>query len=661
MEQSKKFLKRLFSFNSIKWRAVLLWLFTILAVSFAFQKIFISNQKQVLISQVSDNLKDQFEFLKENGYLQNLSSTGAKVNFPVYQYIGNSESAKVAPSWPVHCAMPFTFPQNGQIFSAPCADDSQFIGLKGSITYNDNQPEDVLLWSIIRPITPATELTAGFIALLALITFIAGLKIYLPMRRMFDEITEVSKKMKKGDYDVKLPQSGLADIDTLVNAFNEMSQNILERDQYFFQTAYQDTLTGLDNRVFFLLRLNNHIENNQSPVSVVTWSIEGLGDVYDVLGQETVDQAIKLFATNALEIKVNAISLARIDSNVFAIAYPSKDHHENDFKLAHQLLKTEVVTPEYSLELKCHAGISQYPDDGQSAKTLLRRCEVARQKAIRTKQPIVKFEPAIERSSTERLAILSDLQQAIERNELELFLQPKLNLKTGKINHAEALIRWNHPTRGQLTAAMFIGVAEQSGIVKTLSHFGLNEVYRILNRVNTDTFCVSLNISPLDLEDDKLLETAKELHAKQPNLASQIYIEITESSTLTDLQKATDLLNEFVKMGFKISIDDFGTGYSSLAWLKRLPISELKIDRSLVQYADLNTDSSIILQSTIDMGHTMGLVVTVEGIETEGELQLTKNLGADYIQGYLISPPIPQRAYFSRYFSGSYSHETNSN
>jgi EAL domain-containing protein (putative c-di-GMP-specific phosphodiesterase class I) len=334
--------------------------------------------------------------------------------------------------------------------------------------------------------------------------------------------------------------------------------------------------------------------------------------------------------------------IARLEGNIFCMLLP-RDLLESMLKkhTLKRMLHGSLRVQDYQLDIQSHAGLAHYPEHGQCPETLMRRAEIARQLAKKTRQTSIVFEARLEQRSANRLELIAQLRQAITDEEFCLFFQPKLNLRTNSINQAEVLLRWNHPVHGLIAPGAFMELAEQTGMIRDITRLVLKQTYAIINLCANQNIRLSVNLSAMDLEDSSLIDFMQHLHRLQPDASRHIVLEITESAAMRDPEQALDILNQLAAMHFQIAVDDFGTGYSSLAYLKRFPVTELKIDRSLVQGADLDTDGQIILESTIEMGHIMGLLVTTEGVETQAEFDLVKKLGADYVQGFWLSKPMP--------------------
>jgi EAL domain-containing protein (putative c-di-GMP-specific phosphodiesterase class I) len=263
------------------------------------------------------------------------------------------------------------------------------------------------------------------------------------------------------------------------------------------------------------------------------------------------------------------------------------------------------------------------------------------------------YDPSIDAASSQTLSLLSELRHALDHHELRLYLQPKLALDSARLVGAEALLRWQHPVRGLLPPMEFIPFAEQTGFIRMLTMWVFEEsarMWRVLNEGGV-RIVVSVNLSTRDLLDVELPQKFEALLIKHIVPAEAFCLEITESAIMDDPQRAMATLERLSSLGFRLSIDDFGTGYSSLAYLKRLPVDELKIDKSFVLNMAKDTDDARIVRSTIDLAHGLGLTVVAEGVENAQAWDLLRDLSCDEAQGFHMSRPIPAHE-FAHWASG---------
>jgi EAL domain-containing protein (putative c-di-GMP-specific phosphodiesterase class I) len=284
---------------------------------------------------------------------------------------------------------------------------------------------------------------------------------------------------------------------------------------------------------------------------------------------------------------------------------------------------------------------------------LLSRAEVAMYAAKRRGNGALMYEASIDAGSAQTLSLLTELRQAVLQNELRLYLQPKLLLDSGVVVGAEALVRWQHPQRGLVPPVQFIPFAEQTGFIRQMTIWIFEEAARHWQMLHDDglRLVLSVNLSTRDLLDNELPQKFEALLIKHRVPAEAFCLEITESAIMDDPQRALGTLNGLSALGFKLSIDDFGTGYSSLAYLKKLPVDELKIDQSFVRNMETDSDDAKIVKSTIDLAHNLGLCVVAEGVENAQVWDMLRELNCDQAQGFHMGKPMPAEQ-FAAWSSG---------
>ncbi|MCQ8895107.1 EAL domain-containing protein [Limnobacter humi] len=453
--------------------------------------------------------------------------------------------------------------------------------------------------------------------------------------------------------------SPVREIVELQNSFLSLSRQLQEREHQIRQTAYQDPLTGLANRTYLLLALRDRIQRAREPVTIVTWSIDNFDGIQEVLGHDLAQHLLKKAARKARHLCADHIVLARLEGPLFGALVPSSLYALKPS--LERILQSTVRVRQHALSVEARAGVAHYPAHGHYAEDLLRDADMARQVAVKTRRRVIEFDQRMAARSAARIALIGELKAAIADEQFCLHFQPKLNLRTNNINQAEVLIRWNHPERGLIAPGGFIELAEQTGLIRDITRWVLLQVYGLTPLCLRQNLKLSMNLSAIDLEDPDLLQFCKNLHRGRPEGTRHITLEITESAAMKNPDQALELLTGLAELGFQIAIDDYGTGYSSLAYLRRFPVTELKIDRSLVQGADLDADSQIILESTIQMGHTMGLVVTTEGVEHDAEFEVVRKLGVDYVQGFWLSRPMPYEEFRLKHLVGNHDQLTQPN
>ncbi len=365
--------------------------------------------------------------------------------------------------------------------------------------------------------------------------------------------------------------------------------------------------------------------------------------VNDTLGHGVGDHVLREVSARLQRTVTTAECIARLGGDEFAILVR---HADDDFaETARQIiaaLEAPILYEGQPLDVGASIGIAQYPEHGRDAQTLVRNADIAMYAAKRNKTGFATYEQHYDTSQQEHLSLLGELRRAVERNELRLYYQPKVSLHSSHVSAVEALIRWEHPTRGMVPPAQFIPFAEHTGYIKLLTRWVLREAVRQCGDWLRSglTLQVSVNISARDLMNRELPEHVAELLAEYDVTPGLLCLEITESGFMEDPAHAQKVLDRLAELGVKLSIDDYGTGYSSLSYVMKLPVQELKIDRSFISRMATDEEISTIVRSTIDLGHNLGLQVVAEGVEDAVSWEMLRSLGCDDAQGYYMSKPL---------------------
>ena len=412
--------------------------------------------------------------------------------------------------------------------------------------------------------------------------------------------------------------------------------------------ALHDSLTDLPNRVLLHDRLQQAIraaERTRSSVALLVMDLDRFKEVNDTFGHHTGDLLLEQLGERLGSVLRSSDTIARLGGDEFAVLLPTatvEDARQIAERLL-QVLEEPFTLGGLQLEIDASIGIALSPDHGQDADALLRRADVAMYVAKRKNVGHALYTADQDEHSPMRLAMVSELRRAIDQDELSLYFQPKLDLETGEVTCAEALVRWDHPTHGLLSPDVFVPIAEQTGLIRPLARWVLDAALRQCNRWRRDglDLSVAVNLSMRNLHDPEVVDTIRQLLLRWGIPPARLVIEITESSLMADAARAMDVLGRLRGMGVSVSIDDFGTGYSSLAYLKRLPVDELKIDKSFVAHIASDGNDAAIVRSTIGLAHDLGLSVVAEGIEDQQTLEFLAELGCDVAQGYFISRPLP--------------------
>ena len=412
--------------------------------------------------------------------------------------------------------------------------------------------------------------------------------------------------------------------------------------------ALHDSLTGLPNRELFADRVGQAIrtaDRELRPAALLLLDLDRFKEVNDTLGHHHGDLLLIQVGQRLGEALREADTVARLGGDEFAVLLPGATA-EGAGAVAGKLrvaLQQPLSVAGVALDLDASIGIAVYPEHGSDAAELLQHADVAMYLCKQAHVGFFVYDPAMDEHSPARLALLGGLRRALDRGELVLHYQPKAELATGQIHGVEALVRWQHPEHGLLAPGEFIPLAERTGLIHPLTHWVLGAALNQAAEWQRASFrlSVAVNISTRSLLDPTFPDqVASQLAARQVS-ADRLILEITESAVMADPARALEVLGRLHRLGVGLAVDDFGTGYSSMAYLKELPIDELKIDRSFVGQMATSPSDAVIVGSTIDLGHNLGLRVVAEGVETQHAWQELSALGCDLAQGYYLGRPMP--------------------
>jgi diguanylate cyclase (GGDEF)-like protein len=410
--------------------------------------------------------------------------------------------------------------------------------------------------------------------------------------------------------------------------------------------ARHDALTGLGNRREFLNELAAGLGTARAQdtrLAVIVLDLDRFKEVNDTLGHSQGDLLLAEVSRRLSALRDDVWGVSRVGGDEFALlASPTAVPAEAIAARIASTFAAPFSVGRMSIRATASVGVAAWPDHGDDAEELLRKADVAMWAAKQTGRGVSLYRTEDDRYNLRRLRLVSDLRDAINDGDLELHYQPKVDLGTGGVAGAEALVRWTHPEFGDVPPGEFVPIAEDSGLIGPLSHWVLGETGRQLEAwqpLGLDLH-VSANISARNLYDPNLvrwLSAVFEDHGLSPG---QLTLELTETQIAEDLPMARQILRRLQAIGTKLSIDDFGTGYSSLSYLSKLPLDEIKIDRSFV--LDLATNhGATVVQTIIGLGHDLGLRVVAEGVETVETLEHLQGLGCDVAQGEYLSLPLP--------------------
>ena len=413
--------------------------------------------------------------------------------------------------------------------------------------------------------------------------------------------------------------------------------------------ALFDGLTGLPNRDLLRDRTNQAIrqaDRELLPTALLLIDLDRFKEVNDTLGHHYGDQLLVQVGERLGGVLRKVDTIARLGGDEFAVLLPRIATSEGAVAVAKKLqlaLNESFLLDGLAVDVEASIGLVLYPDHGQDADELLRHADIAMYVAKAKHTGFMLFDPKLDQHSPRRLALLGELRRAIERDELVLHYQPKVEAGSGQLLGGEALVRWEHPLHGIVAPGDFIPLAERTGLIAPLTHYVLDMALRQCQAWLREgrELAMAVNVSARRLLDLSFPDEVAALLATWDVPARLLIIEITESTIMTDPVHAMEILGRLNGMGVQISIDDFGTGYSSMSYLKSLPVDELKIDRSFVSHMTSSGPDAVIVRSTVDLGRNLGLRVVAEGVEDLATWDELKMLGCDAIQGYHVSRPLP--------------------
>ncbi|MFH9676739.1 putative bifunctional diguanylate cyclase/phosphodiesterase [Streptomyces sp. NPDC017405] len=410
----------------------------------------------------------------------------------------------------------------------------------------------------------------------------------------------------------------------------------------------RDPLTGLPNRQWLLERIWTALDDADrigARAALMLIDLDRFRSVNDTLGHLAGDRLLLQIADRLRLALPRGAEAARLGGDEFAVLLPVADSTTSATRVARGLvtvLSSPLDLDGLTLVLEASAGVAVFPDHALDAEGLLRRADVAMYQAKRDRTGVEVYESKRDSNTPDRLGLLGDLRRALDAQEVELHYQPKVRFD-GQVAGLEALVRWVHPERGKVPPDEFIAIAESSGLMPHLTEYVLETALGQVARWRAQGLRVpvAVNVSPRDVHTPGFAGSVAARLARHGVPAGALQLEITEHVLLEDPQRAADTLAGLTAHGVKMSLDDFGTGYSSLVHLRRLPVSELKIDRSFVARLAVDTEDAEIVRCTVDLAHSLGLLVVAEGVEDDETWERLRDLGCDAVQGWLVAAAMP--------------------
>lgn len=417
--------------------------------------------------------------------------------------------------------------------------------------------------------------------------------------------------------------------------------------------ALHDTLTGLPNRLLLKDRLDQALraaKRSDQPITLAILDLDRFKEINDTLGHQVGDALLVDVAKRLIGCVRDGDTVARLGGDEFAILLPHLNHGCSTSDIANRVVASIhepfSIAGCIALEVGVSIGLAVFPEDADSEGKLMQCADVAMYDAKRNTTAIERYDPAKDINSVRMLVLSGGLRRAIDDGQLSLVFQPKLDLRTCKIKSFEVLTRWDHPDHGAISPREFVPQAEQSGNIIPFTRWTLEQTLAHLTAWREADFDISLalNLSPRSLHSKQILAFMEDLIRESQLSPDQLTLELTETAVMLDPDSARASLKKLHELGLRLSIDDFGTGYSSLSLLRQLPLNEIKIDKSFIENMVSNAQDQVIVSSTINLAHNLGLDVVAEGVESEAQMALLQDLGCDLIQGFLIAKPIPADA-----------------
>jgi len=513
----------------------------------------------------------------------------------------------------------------------------------------------------LKPYRSVAQSWAGLLTLGLVVGLIGAWLIARGISRPVEQLAASARRIEAGDYSsgdfgALQPIARRDELGQLAATFGNMAQAIREREAHIRHQAGHDQVTGLTNRVAAEIAIQRElIAHPERPAALLMVGLGRVPEIIKTMGHAVSDRLMRDTGERIQRPAAHGLVARATDTefSIFLTASGKSEAIATGFRVL-DALAAPYQESDLTLDVAPAVGIALFPAHGAEASTLLRRAEVALIAALGSEDPIVVYDSATDPHRPERLSLMSDLREALDQQQLELHYQPKLNLATGDIASAEGLVRWQHPKLGSIPPDAFIVLAEETGNIRRLTRWALATGIAQAQRWNAHGvgFRVSINVSARDLDDADLPRRVAELlaiHAVPPEC---VVLEVTESAVMGKPDAAIDVLGRLADQGIDLAIDDFGVGQSSFAYLRRLPVRELKIDRTFIDHlADAEEDRAIV-RSIVDLGHRLGYRVTAEGVDNRNALDYLSAIGCDHAQGYFIAKALPVDA-FDRFLSAS--------
>ncbi len=461
-------------------------------------------------------------------------------------------------------------------------------------------------------------------------------------------LVAAAQRISTGDYTRAVELSSSDELGLLARSMNDMQAEISAREEQIVYQTSHDPLTGLYSRAVVHERLNRALERARKTngcFAVLIVSIDRFKEINDKFGHPIGDRVLRQIAATLLADRVPSDTVIRLGGDEFLVILGDSeaDPAQREARCLARKLGRSLRIDSFEIPLELSIGISVHPEHGDQSEVLLRRADIALLSAKRVRGEVMLYEPGQDEDHLRKLAILSALPEAIERGELQLLYQPKMNIRTREVLQVEVLLRWPSPVHGAVRPDELIPWAEESGQICQITRWVLGTAIAQCGAWHRRGLhiAIAVNLSGRDLAEEDLPEHVVQRLTAHGAPASALVLEVTETTAMQDLTTAKRVIDSFRAHGIRIALDDFGTGHSSLAQLKQLALAELKIDRSFTRNLKESDPDTCIVRFTTEIGHSLGMSVVAEGVEDEHCLERLAELGVDFAQGYFISRPLP--------------------
>jgi diguanylate cyclase (GGDEF)-like protein len=497
----------------------------------------------------------------------------------------------------------------------------------------------------LRPYRSVASSWAVLVALGAAAALLGALLIARGVSRPVEALAATARRITDGDYEASPPVSQTGEIGHLAAAFASMTEAIREREQRIRYQAEHDQVTGLRNRPAAEQDIRSQLATQpEQRGALLVVGLARLPEIIKTIGHEVSDRLLRDAGTRVQQLAGKDLVARAGDTQL--LLWREGAREAEAIALAFRVvdaLGEPYQEEDLTLDLSPAVGIALHPEHGADAGALVRRADVALFAAQAAEEPVAVYDPATDPHRPERLALMGELREALDHAQLMLHYQPKLNLASSQIDGAEGLVRWQHPRRGLVSPDEFIPLAEESGNIRRLTRWALAAgiAQAASWHAGGAQLRVAINLSARDLDDEDLPRRIAELLAAHRVKPAHIGLEITESAVMGKPDTAIAVLQHIAELGIPIALDDFGVGQSSFAYLRRLPVREIKIDKSFVQQLADEAGDRTIVRSIVELGHRLGFKVTAEGVESADALDYLAEIGCDHAQGYYIAEPLP--------------------